>query len=133
MGAGGEGKDLTGKKAAEPPRSEPGADVSRETLRATILALAAERGAGRTICPSEVARHLRGSDETAWRLLMKPIRAEAVRLADEGRLVIRRKGKPVDPHDFKGIYRLSIAGGGSSEGHADGPGSEREGDQPPAS
>jgi hypothetical protein len=37
---------------------------------------------------------------------MTPIRRIAVRLASEGRIVILRKGKPVDPADFKGVYRL---------------------------
>ena len=77
-------------------------------LHRTIIRLVTERGASKTICPSEVARHIAGSDEKAWRLLMKPIRAEAVRLADEGRVTIKRKGKPVDPHDFRGIYRISL-------------------------
>ena len=30
-------------------------------------------------------------------------------LAQQGRLVILRKGKPADPADFKGVYRLRIA------------------------
>ena len=77
-------------------------------LRATILALASERGPLKTICPSEAARALAGADEKAWRLLMKPIRAEAVRMADEGLVEIRRKNRPVDPHDFRGIYRIAI-------------------------
>jgi hypothetical protein len=33
----------------------------------------------------------------------------AVRLANEGRLVITRKGKPVDPNDFRGVYRFASA------------------------
>ena len=39
---------------------------------------------------------------------MTPVRREAVALADEGRVVIYRKGKPVDPHDFKGVYRIGL-------------------------
>ena len=78
------------------------------TLDKTILRLVTERGEGKTICPSEVARHLAGSDETRWRLLMKPVRARAVALATGGRIAIRRKGKVVDPQDFKGIYRLGL-------------------------
>jgi hypothetical protein len=31
-----------------------------------------------------------------------------VRLAQQGQLVILRKGKPVDPADFKGVYRLGL-------------------------
>jgi hypothetical protein len=32
----------------------------------------------------------------------------AVRLALDGRITIYRKGKPVDPNDFKGVYRLGL-------------------------
>ena len=83
-------------------------EPDRATLRATILDLAVARGPDKTICPSEVARHLAGSNEKEWRRLMKPIRAEAVRLADEGLVEIKRKNRPVDPHDFRGIYRLAV-------------------------
>jgi hypothetical protein len=38
---------------------------------------------------------------------MQPIRRVAVALAEQGRVVILRKGKPVDPRDFKGVYRLA--------------------------
>jgi Protein of unknown function (DUF3253) len=31
-----------------------------------------------------------------------------VKLALDGRLVIYRKGKPADPNDFKGVYRLCL-------------------------
>jgi hypothetical protein len=39
---------------------------------------------------------------------MQPVRKVAVRLMKEGRLVIVRKGKPVDPDGFKGTYRLAL-------------------------
>jgi hypothetical protein len=84
-------------------------------LRDTIHTLAAERGARKTLCPSEVARHLEGSDEKKWRLLMKPIRAQAVAMAEEGTIQITRKGKPVDPQNFKGIYRIRIVEGGPAK------------------
>ncbi|WP_210348932.1 DUF3253 domain-containing protein [Aurantimonas marina] len=72
-----------------------------------IEAAIASRGDSKSVCPSEVARALVGSDEKLWRQLMKPIRAEAVKLADAGRLEIRRKGKTVNPRDFRGVYRLA--------------------------
>ena len=84
-------------------------EIDSGTLRAAILHLAAARGPEKTICPSEIARHFLGHDEKAWRHLMKPIRREAVALADEGRVTIRRKGRAVDPHDFRGIYRIAVA------------------------
>lgn len=80
--------------------------VNRAELRNTILEAIAERGPDKTVCPSEIARSIAGQDEKKWRLLMKPIRACAVELAGDGLLTVRRKGKIVDPNDFKGIYRL---------------------------
>lgn len=85
-------------------------------IEATIRRLTAERGAGKSICPSEAARALAGSDEKEWRLLMKPIRATAIRMADQGEIVILRKGKPVDPHDFRGVYRLALPSSGPGKG-----------------
>ncbi len=32
----------------------------------------------------------------------------AVELATEGKVLIRRKGKIVDPDDFRGIYRIGL-------------------------
>ena len=78
-------------------------------LAATILALCVEAGSTRTICPTDAAKAFataRGEDSLGWRNHLQDVRRTAVRLADEGRLVIYRKGKPVDPHEFRGVYRL---------------------------
>lgn len=72
-----------------------------------MLRLTADRGAGKSICPSEVARTLGSERGTDWHPLMQPVRRVAVKLAREGRIVILRKGKPVDPDDFRGVYRLT--------------------------
>ena len=80
-------------------------------LEATILALAAQRGEGRTICPSEAARALGGDHPDGWGPLMQPIRRTAVRLMKDGKVVITRKGRPVDPDDFRGVYRLRLPEG----------------------
>lgn len=77
------------------------------TIEETLLALAAERGPEKTFCPSEAARAIGGPHPDGWGPLMQPVRRVAVRLALDGRLVITRKGKPVDPLDFKGVYRLA--------------------------
>ena len=70
--------------------------------------MAITRGAGKTFCPSEIARTLGGTHPDHWGPLMTPVRAMTVALADEGRLVIYRKGKAVDPHNFKGVYRIGL-------------------------
>lgn len=79
-----------------------------EALEAAILRLVAERGPGKTICPSEAARAVGGDHPDGWGPLMQPARRIAVRLMKEGRVVITRKGRPVDPDDFRGIYRLTL-------------------------
>jgi hypothetical protein len=76
-------------------------------IETTLLRLIAERGPGKTLDPAEVARTLGGPHPDGWGPLMQPIRRAAVALAEEGRVVILRKGKPVDPRDFKGVYRLA--------------------------
>ncbi|SER60638.1 Protein of unknown function [Faunimonas pinastri] len=80
----------------------------RDTLRTAILQALNERGPGRTLAPMDIALQLAGPNEKAWSELMTPLRREAVLLAHEGRVVILRKGRPVDPDDFKGVYRLAL-------------------------
>ena len=72
-------------------------------IEATILRLVAEAG-GKSISPTDAARALEPGP--AWNALMPAVRRAAVKLALAGRLVIYRKGRPVDPNDFKGVYRL---------------------------
>ncbi len=82
-------------------------------IEETMLALVAERGQAKTICPSEVARAIAGPHPDAWGRMMQPVRKVAVRLAKEGKVTIMRKGKPVDPDEFKGVYRIGpVAGDG---------------------
>ncbi|MDJ1157247.1 DUF3253 domain-containing protein [Chelatococcus sp. SYSU_G07232] len=84
-------------------------DKIRDAELATVmLALVAERGPDKTVCPSEVARAIGGDHPDGWGPLMQPVRRAAVRLAKEGRVVIYRKGKPVDPEDFRGVYRIGL-------------------------
>jgi hypothetical protein len=82
-----------------------------DALSETIPALCHAAGVGKTICPTEAAKvfaETRGEDELGWRNHLVQVRRAAVALALEGRLVIFRKGKPVDPEDFRGVYRLGL-------------------------
>lgn len=79
------------------------------TLESVILEMCASAVPGRTIAPLDAAREFalrRGDGELGWRTHLQTVRHVAVKLADAGRLVIYRKGKPADPHDFRGVYRL---------------------------
>ncbi len=82
--------------------------ATAEELEAAMLALLAERGEDRTIGPSDVAQAIGGNQPDGWGPLMQPVRRAAVRLMKEGRVVILRKGRPVDPDDFKGTYRIAL-------------------------
>jgi hypothetical protein len=75
-------------------------------VETTVLRLLAERGAGKTISPAEAATALTVGPD--WHLAMAPVRRAAIKLALTGQIVIYRKGKPVDPNDFKGVYRLGL-------------------------
>lgn len=77
-------------------------------LETAILQLARARGPGKSICPSEAAKAVGQGRGVDWHGLMQPARRAAVRLALEGRAVILRKGKPVDPTDFRGVYRITV-------------------------
>ena len=88
------------------------ANDSSITLAATLLSLCAEAGPTRTVCPTDAAKayaEQRGEDALAWRAHLQSVRRAAVQLANQGRLVIYRKGKPVDPNDFRGVFRLGAA------------------------
>jgi len=80
--------------AAEPPSLE------------TALLAALARVSGKTLSPPELAQVIAVDED--WHTLLMPIRRAAVQLARDGRLVIYRKGKPADPNDFKGVYRLGL-------------------------
>ena len=79
------------------------------TLEDVILELCAEARPGRTICPTDAAQAFaaaRGEGELGWRAHLQACARPRCGSPKPGRLVIYRKGKPVDPHDFRGVYRL---------------------------
>jgi hypothetical protein len=94
--------------------SESEADVkqsTRQSLEETMLRLCAEQGAGRSVDPTAVAKafaEARGEDELGWRKWLVHTRSAAVGMARQGRLVIYRKGKPADPEDFRGVWRMGL-------------------------
>lgn len=71
-----------------------------------ILELLQRRGAGKTICPSEVARMLVSDD--SWRSLMEPVRQVAAKLVDDQLIEITQRGGVVDPAQASGAIRLRL-------------------------
>jgi len=74
-------------------------------IRAKILELVAVRGAGKSICPSEVARAL---SPDAWRPAMPQVRAVAQQLVEEGLICAMQRGQAVAPRDAHGPLRLTL-------------------------
>ncbi|MEL6887422.1 MAG: DUF3253 domain-containing protein [Pseudomonadota bacterium] len=75
-----------------------------DTIRTAILSAVQQRGPGKTLCPSEVARTL--SDD--WRALMPQVRAIAGSLADADDIVTTQKGRPIDARTARGPIRLGL-------------------------
>jgi len=74
------------------------------TIARELLAQVALRGAGRSICPSEVARALAAD----WRALMPRVREVARGLAREGRIVITQGGETRDADgEWRGPIRIA--------------------------
>jgi hypothetical protein len=80
--------------------------MTPDQIQQSIVQLLNGVGPGRTVSPADVARALKPGPE--WNVLMLAVRRAAIGLALAGQLVIYRKGKPVDPNDFKGVYRLGL-------------------------
>jgi hypothetical protein len=74
-------------------------------VECAIFDLLERRVPGASLCPSEVARAVDGE---AWRARMDEVRAVALRLAREGRLVITQRGVALDPaRPLRGAVRLA--------------------------
>ncbi|WP_035349364.1 DUF3253 domain-containing protein [Edaphobacter aggregans] len=78
-------------------------------LEAAILELLAERGAGKTICPSEAAKRVGGTAARRdWEGLMQPTRETVRRLVKAGKIVVMQNGRVVDSERAKGDLRLRL-------------------------
>lgn len=76
-----------------------------DPIETVILDLLAPLAPGKSISPEEAAR---AADPQGWRRTLPKVRAVAIGMARDGRLVITRHGKPADPNQFKGVYRLRL-------------------------
>ena len=61
---------------------------------------------GKSIEPAEVAKELQPEQ---WQRMLPKVRATALGMMRQGRLTITKKGKPVDPDNFRGVTRLRQA------------------------
>lgn len=82
--------------------------ISDNDLYNRILEMCGEAGPEKSVTPAAVAQSLVDFD---WQSMLKRIRQTAVRQAKAGYIHIMRKGKPADPDDFRGVYKLRIVDG----------------------
>lgn len=83
----------------------PDCALSDVAVARTLLEQVATRGAGRSICPSEVARALSAD----WRAVMPQVRQVALDLARSRRVLITQGGQPHDPDKpLRGPIRLTL-------------------------
>jgi hypothetical protein len=79
--------------------------MDKSTIAQTIINMATERGADKSICPSDVARKLFAPN---WRKYMGEVRAIATDLQRKGKVAITQKNQPVDVNHIKGPIRIKI-------------------------
>ena len=72
-----------------------------------ILRMCSARGAGKSVCPSEVARAL-CADDTAWRALMPDVRRVAGDLASRGLITVTQRDRSVDAASSRGAIRFAL-------------------------
>jgi hypothetical protein len=100
------------------PWWQPATETGRRTrLRAAMLALAMHRSSrGSTICPSDAARTIGGSQ---WRTLMDDARQVARESALAGDVEIRQRNTVIDPAgDWTGPIRIALVTNEPTDGHS---------------
>jgi len=75
------------------------------TVSQAIISMATDRGADKTICPSEVARALFPDN---WRKHMDEVREVAIGLQQQGKVAITQKRELVDLDNIKGPIRIKL-------------------------
>lgn len=82
-----------------------------DPIAARILELLDASEAGSSLSPQQVAQAIADSRRRAndppdlWRRYLPAVKQQALHLARAGKLVVMRKGKPVDAQTAKGVIR----------------------------
>ncbi|ERG63397.1 hypothetical protein L332_02895 [Agrococcus pavilionensis RW1] len=79
-----------------------------ELMESAILDLLAQRREGATICPSDAAKAVAGSDEADWRPQMDAARDAARRLVAAGAVEVTQRGSVVDLDSARGPIRIRL-------------------------
>jgi hypothetical protein len=78
-------------------------------LESAILEILHQRAPNKTICPSEAAKKVAGTQaKGAWQPLMEPARTAAQSLVAAGQIQATQHGHPIDLTTAKGPIRLRL-------------------------
>ena len=83
-----------------------------DPVETAIFDLLAKVPEGKSVSPEQVARAL---NEEGWRRELGKVRAVAIGLARQERLVILRHNKPADPDTFRGVWRMRLPVAGEND------------------
>ena len=76
-----------------------------QLVEETLLGLLSQLRTGDSISPNQAAKAI---DQVNWRRELPKVRAVIIGLARQGKLEVLRKGKPIEPEGFKGVYRVRL-------------------------
>ena len=82
-----------------------------DPVEALIHELLAKAPEGKSISPEQVARAL---SEERWQRELGKVRAVAIGLARQNKLVILHHNKPADPDTFRGVWRMRLPAAGEN-------------------
>jgi hypothetical protein len=74
-------------------------------IEETLLGLLSQVRDGESISPNDVAKAVNAEQ---WRRELPKVRGVIIGLARQGKLEVLRKGKPIEPEGFKGVYRVRL-------------------------
>lgn len=76
-----------------------------QLIEETLFDLLSQVRKGDSISPNDVAKAI---DATNWRRELPKVRGVIIGQARQGKIEVLRKGKPIAPEGFKGIYRIRL-------------------------
>lgn len=117
-------KPIPDRPAAVARAPKPGLTATPETPSEDPVVTAIMHGLSdaASLSPRDIAERIAaerakpGDPPNVWRRYFAAVKQHAVNLARAGKIEIVRKGKVVDPSDFKGIVRYRLARGAESSG-----------------
>jgi len=95
-------------------------------IQDTILSQLAALPEGKSIDPMNVAKAIQPE---RWQQILGHVRTNAIELAREGKVVILRHNKPVNPEKFRGVYRIRTRLEGDPTSFEEAPDAEIDGDE----